>query len=95
MQRVANKVNPHDSVGRDAFVSIGQRILKADSAEDVMMLFKAEKSVIDIKKLMLPTFNIPEDYNRKEWQRVAMWAEWWTRKRHLSKVPKLEAIYYF
>ncbi len=67
MQRVAKKVNLHDSVGRDAFVSIGQRILKADSAEDVLMLcevLKGEKSMIYIKKLMLPTFNIPEDYNR-------------------------------
>ncbi len=70
MQCVAKKVNLHDSVGRDAFVSIGQGILKADSAKDVMMLFEGEKSVIDIKKLMLPTFNIPEDYNCKEWQRV-------------------------
>ena len=56
-----------------------------------LMLFEV-KSVIDVKKLMLPTFKIPEDYNRKEWQRAATWAEWWTLKRHLSKY-KLEAFF--
>lgn len=97
MQRVAKKVNPHDSEGRDVFISIGQAILKASSANDVVMLFEAlkgEKSVIDIKSLLPSSFNIPENYNRKEWQRAATWVEWWTRKRHLSKLcMKIEILF--
>ena len=49
------QVNTNNKQGRDAFVAIGQKILKANSAEDVITLFevlKGDRSLTDASQLM-------------------------------------------
>jgi hypothetical protein len=84
-------VNPRENRGRDAFNAIGQKILKADSAEDILKLFemlKGERPLSDAVALMPNDESITEcSLNQKcEWQRAATWVEWWIRKRHLRKL---------
>lgn len=90
VQRVAKKVNPRDSSGRDAFIAIGQKILKAESAKQIMILFevlKGERPLCDTIALMPHDDKLTEccPINEKEWQRAATWVEWWIRRRHLRK----------
>lgn len=83
LQRVAKKLNSQYKEGKEAFVAVGQQILKAKSADEVMTLFdvlRGEKSINDI--------SIPKcarTVDTKEWKGAATWVDWWVRKRHLCK----------
>lgn len=93
VHRVAKKVNPRDSRGKDAYIALGQRIIKADSAEEVLTLFqvlKGQRPLSDVVTLMPRNDKITEcSADRNEWQRATSWVEWWIRKRHLSKFHTL------
>ena len=86
VERVAKRVNPKNSVGRDAFVAIGKHILKADSAETVLMLFevmRGRKSIGEAK--CVPTQFLCSDKNCSGWAGATSWVDWWLRERHLRK----------
>ena len=83
VQRVAKKLNGQNKENRELFVAIGQQILKAKSAAEVIKLFQILKGDYSIAEanLLKPTSN----RTVKEWTKATAWVEWWTRKRHLSK----------
>ena len=62
VQRVAKRVNPPNSIGRDAFIMIGKHIPKADSAGTILMLFEVLRGTVDIKRAkdLLPKFDCDE-----------------------------------
>lgn len=66
------------------FVRIGQQILKAGSAKEVITLFQVLKGELpssDVKFLSSEfRQNIPDC-----WSAAATWVEWWLRKSHLRK----------
>jgi len=80
LQRVSKKINPQYKEGKEAFITVGQQILKAKSADEVMMLFDILRGGKSIKEA-----NIPKDVDTKEWKKAATRVDWWVRKQHLCK----------
>lgn len=83
LQRVSKKINPQYKEGKEAFIAVGQQILKAKSADEVIKLFDVLRGEKSIKEA-----NIAKDVKNvdtKEWKGVATWVDWWIRKRHLCK----------
>ena len=78
-------------MGRDVFVAIGQKILEANSAEDIITLFgvlRGDHVISDMKTLM-PNHSVIKKYLSENgsvrWQGAASWVDWWLRERHLRK----------
>jgi hypothetical protein len=86
VERVAKRVNSKSRVGRDAFVAIGKHILKADTADDILMLFevmRGKKSIGEAK--CVPSQFLCSDKECSEWAGASSWVDWWLRERHLRK----------
>lgn len=82
VQRVAKKLNHQNKQNREAFVAIGQQILKAKSASEVMTLFTMMKGECPLTEANLAK---PINESIKEWKQATSWVEWWTRRRHQCK----------
>ena len=83
LQRVSKKINPQYKEGKEAFIAVGQQILNAKSADEVIMLFdilRGEKSIKEANVL-----KDVRNVDTKEWKKAAIWVDWWVRKRHLCK----------
>jgi len=83
VQWVAKKLSNQNKKHRELFVSIGQQILKAKTAAEVMTLFSIKKGECPLFKANLPKESSNETI--VEWKQAAAWVEWWTRRRHLGK----------
>ena len=84
---MAKKVNPNNKQGKDAFVAIGQNFLKANSADDIITLFKVFKGGRSQKDavLLMPNCSAVENYSlnthdTSDWKGAAAWAEWWLQR---------------
>lgn len=81
-------MNPHNKTAREAFVAIGQAILKADSAEDVITCFevlKGDRPIIDLKSPSLSKWKDGSENVTGGWSAAVFWVNWWLRKSHLRK----------
>lgn len=81
-------MNPHNKTARGAFVAIGQAILKADSAEDVIICFevlKGERPITDLKSFSSSRWTDESENVSGGWSAAASWVHWWLRKSHLRK----------
>ncbi len=73
-------MNPQNKTGREAFVAIGQKILKADTAEDIICLFevlKGDQPISDVKSF--GSHSLANESN-SGWSAATSWVEWWMRK---------------
>lgn len=90
VQRVAKKLNGQNKENTELFINIGQKILKAKSAAEVMKLFQSLKGDCP------PITDAKQPSSRKivkEWTKATAWVEWWTRKHHLSKQSEIHSIF--
>lgn len=102
VKRVAHTVCNGNSLAYDAFKAIGYQVLKAESPNEIGVLFQVLKGELPLKVAMkfLPKSKVLQNYtphhNPSNWQSCGKWSEWWTRPRHLSKYnTAVKFVYYY
>lgn len=91
VKRVAHTISKGDRLSYEAFKSIGYHVLKADSEEAILTLFRVLGGELSLDEAVaiLPSSKALETYSPhhtpNKWKPCQHWKEWWTRPRHLSK----------
>ena len=101
VKRVAHTVCNGNSLAYDAFKAIGYQVLKAESANEIGVLFQVLKGELPLEAAIkfLPKSKVLQNYsphhNPSNWQSCGKWSERWTRPRHLSKYnTAVKFVYY-
>ena len=91
VRRVAQKVNKGNSLGRQAFVAVGYKILGVSKSAHVKTLFdvlsgdKPLSGALAILPNCTPLKDLIGHHNPEDWKECTHWVEWWTSERHLSE----------
>ena len=84
VKRVAHTVCNGNSLAYDAFKAIGYQVLRAESANEIGVLFQVLKGELPLEAAMkfLPKSKVLQNYsphhNPSNWQSYGKWSEWWT-----------------
>lgn len=95
VKRVAHTVSKGDQQAYEAFKAIGYHVLKADSENTILTLFRVLGGELPLSEAIhiLPTSKALQKYSPhhkpSKWKPCQRWMEWWTRLRHMSKCTSL------